>query len=179
METHDKAQSRGNPPGRLESVLPPNFNRAHNQDEPGSPSPQGSGRVFEELGHRIAELQAALARLEDALAGSPKRLRGDGHAEVNGLTGQVSYAPPRAKGPLPSKGLTPRQTDVLDLLATGMSNGEIAQRLRLSLNTVERHVSNVYLKVGARNRVDATNYALTHQALPPDLGGALPIEGIP
>ena len=78
-----------------------------------------------------------------------------------------------------SDGLTPRQTDVLELLATGLSNGEIAQRLRLSLNTVERHVSNVYLKVGARNRVDAANYALTRQALPPDLNDAPPIEGIP
>jgi predicted ATPase/DNA-binding CsgD family transcriptional regulator/transcriptional regulator with XRE-family HTH domain len=59
-------------------------------------------------------------------------------------------------------GLTPRETEVLRLVAGGNSNQQIAAELVLSLRTVERHITNVYAKVGARNRADATAYALRH-----------------
>jgi DNA-binding CsgD family transcriptional regulator len=57
-------------------------------------------------------------------------------------------------------GLTRREEEVLDHLADGASNKEIARALALSVHTVERHVANVYRKIGARNRADATSYAL-------------------
>lgn len=57
-------------------------------------------------------------------------------------------------------GLTGRESEVLALLAGGSSNKEIAARLRLSVHTVERHVANAYLKIGARNRAEATSYVL-------------------
>jgi pimeloyl-ACP methyl ester carboxylesterase/DNA-binding CsgD family transcriptional regulator len=62
----------------------------------------------------------------------------------------------------PIKGLSLRELDVLRLLAGGESNAEIARRLKLSVHTVERHVANIYRKIGARARADATAYALRH-----------------
>jgi non-specific serine/threonine protein kinase len=59
-------------------------------------------------------------------------------------------------------GLTRRETDILRLVASGNSNKQIASELVLSLRTVERHIANVYAKLGARNRADATAYALRH-----------------
>ena len=58
--------------------------------------------------------------------------------------------------------LSDREVDVLRLLAGGDSNAEIARRLTLSVHTVERHVANIYRKIDARGRADATAYALRH-----------------
>jgi predicted ATPase/DNA-binding CsgD family transcriptional regulator/transcriptional regulator with XRE-family HTH domain len=58
-------------------------------------------------------------------------------------------------------GLTAREIEVLCLLAAGHSNPEIAAALVISVKTVERHLANVYVKIGARSRVDAANYAVT------------------
>jgi pimeloyl-ACP methyl ester carboxylesterase len=57
--------------------------------------------------------------------------------------------------------LTPREQDVLRLLASGDSNTEIARRLGIAVHTVERHLANLYRKIGARGRTDAVAYALT------------------
>lgn len=57
-------------------------------------------------------------------------------------------------------GLTARELEVLRLVAAGASNGEIAATLGLSINTVERHLSNIYRKIDARGRADATAYAI-------------------
>jgi DNA-binding CsgD family transcriptional regulator len=61
---------------------------------------------------------------------------------------------------LRSDGLSRRELEVLRLVAGGESNAQIARRLGLSTHTVERHVSNLYRKIGARGRADATAYAL-------------------
>ncbi len=50
--------------------------------------------------------------------------------------------------------LTPRQLDVVALLATGMSNQEIAGRLWISVHTVAGHVASVMETIGARNRAE-------------------------
>jgi DNA-binding NarL/FixJ family response regulator len=57
-------------------------------------------------------------------------------------------------------GLTAREYEVLDLLTAGHSNPEIAAELVISVKTVERHLANVYAKIGARSRVDAAAYML-------------------
>jgi DNA-binding CsgD family transcriptional regulator/pimeloyl-ACP methyl ester carboxylesterase len=60
----------------------------------------------------------------------------------------------------PRDGLSRRELEVLRLVAAGESNRQIARRLGLSPHTVERHVANLYRKIGARGRADATAYAL-------------------
>jgi DNA-binding CsgD family transcriptional regulator len=59
-------------------------------------------------------------------------------------------------------GLTPRERDVLRLLASGRSNRDIADELVLSVHTVTRHIANIYGKLGLRSRSEATAYALRH-----------------
>ncbi len=56
-------------------------------------------------------------------------------------------------------GLSRRESEVLRLVSTGLTNNEIAERLYLSPATVNRHVANVYLKLGVRNRSEATAWA--------------------
>jgi DNA-binding CsgD family transcriptional regulator len=58
-------------------------------------------------------------------------------------------------------GLSQREFAVLRLIAAGKSNREIAEELSLSVRTVERHITNLYGKIGARGRADATAYACT------------------
>jgi DNA-binding NarL/FixJ family response regulator len=58
--------------------------------------------------------------------------------------------------------LSERELDVLRLLAAGKSNQQIADELVISLNTVRRHVSNVFDKTGVANRAQATAYAKDH-----------------
>jgi DNA-binding CsgD family transcriptional regulator len=65
-------------------------------------------------------------------------------------------------GPDVPDGLTARETEVLRLVASGRSNREIAEELVLSVRTVERHVTNLYAKIGARGKADATAYAFRH-----------------
>lgn len=55
--------------------------------------------------------------------------------------------------------LTARETEVLRLVASGSSNKEIGAELSLSVHTVERHLANIYAKIGARGRADATSFA--------------------
>jgi DNA-binding NarL/FixJ family response regulator len=59
-------------------------------------------------------------------------------------------------------GLTAREVEVLRLVASGLSNAEIAERLYLSPNTIKAHVAHVLAKVGAPNRAAATEFALRH-----------------
>jgi ATP/maltotriose-dependent transcriptional regulator MalT len=66
------------------------------------------------------------------------------------------------RGQLVPRGLSPREMEVLHLLADGHSNQEIAEALSLSVRTVERHLSNAYGKIGVQSRSAAISYLLQH-----------------
>ena len=58
--------------------------------------------------------------------------------------------------------LTPREVEVLKLIAAGLSNSEIAEALVVSAATVKTHVNRVFFKTGARDRAQAVRYAYRH-----------------
>ena len=58
--------------------------------------------------------------------------------------------------------LTERETQALRLLARGLTGKEIAAQLGVSLATAQRHIANIYTKIGARGRVEAAAYAFEH-----------------
>ena len=73
---------------------------------------------------------------------------------------------PAAPGAAASGGaddeLTPREAEVLRLIAAGQSNREIARTLFVSEATVKTHVNRIFAKTGSRDRAQATRYAYTH-----------------
>ena len=79
---------------------------------------------------------------------------------VAGLQDRADLGPTRITG-YPG-GLTPREVEVLEHLAQGKTNREIARELVLSERTVQRHISNIYAKIQVRNRAEATTFALRH-----------------
>jgi DNA-binding NarL/FixJ family response regulator len=64
--------------------------------------------------------------------------------------------------PEPDHGLSPREREVLALLATGKTNRAIAAELFLSEKTIARHVSNIFAKLALSSRAEATAYAYKH-----------------
>jgi DNA-binding CsgD family transcriptional regulator len=67
---------------------------------------------------------------------------------------------------LESLGITPRELEILELIALGLSNREIAERVNLSENTVKTHSSRVFDKLGARRRTQAVQLGKTLRLIP-------------
>jgi DNA-binding CsgD family transcriptional regulator len=63
-------------------------------------------------------------------------------------------------------GLTPRELEILELIARGLSNKEIASQLFVSENTVKTHSSRVFDKLNARRRTQAVQIAKEHGLIP-------------
>jgi DNA-binding NarL/FixJ family response regulator len=73
---------------------------------------------------------------------------------------------PATKPATPSPdGLTAREVEVLRLLATGLTDAQIAEHLVLSLHTVHAHLRTIYSKLGVTSRSAATRYAFEHQLM--------------
>ena len=72
------------------------------------------------------------------------------------------------KSSVPSPRLTERELEVLRLVATGMSNREIASQLYISENTVKNHVRNILEKLHLHTRMEAVMYAVKEKLLDPD-----------
>ena len=80
---------------------------------------------------------------------------------------RLLLAAARAPAPQPDQdhdpdALTPRESDVLRLIAEGKSNREIARALYVSEATVKTHVNRIFAKTGSRDRTQAIRYAYTH-----------------
>ncbi len=133
--------------------------------------PEGYQRVFLDAGEPMHQaLQAWLATshmqqhsVSPALVSYTQTLLDGFASEQHQKAGEkailsgsplLSHPPSQAAPPLPEP-LTPREQEVLCLLAQGASNQEIASRLVVSLRTVKKHVGNLLLKLEAQNRTHA------------------------
>ena len=94
---------------------------------------------------------------DETVAGIDRFLRGHTTAETlraTNTSGGGASAP---------NGLTAREVQILRKVAEGSTNKEIASEFRLAVSTVERHLVNLYTKIGARGRADAIAFALRHR----------------
>jgi DNA-binding NarL/FixJ family response regulator len=79
---------------------------------------------------------------------------------------EMPEPPPAVKSPgtYPA-GLTAREVEVLRLVAQGLTDAQIAERLIVSYRTVTTHMSSIYNKLGVSSRAAATRFAIEHQLL--------------
>jgi DNA-binding NarL/FixJ family response regulator len=104
-----------------------------------------------------AEIQAAIRTIHagEALLNPAVQRR---------LIQQLRGGAPRPTVSEPSlpDGLTPREAEVLRLIAEGLSNAEIAERLVVAESTVKTHINNIFSKAALRDRAQAVVYAMQH-----------------
>jgi len=79
----------------------------------------------------------------------------------------------RREGPA---GLTPREVEVLQLLAQGLSNKEIGERLVISPKTAGHHIEHIYSKIDASSRATASLFAMQHGLLPTGSPARMPVS---
>jgi len=98
----------------------------------------------------------------DALARSIRTVHAGDSILDPAITRQVVYKAVRDGGsePFPAERLTPKERRVLGLMADGLTNAEIAIRLRAAKGTVKNHVSHILAKLGARDRTHAVRLAM-------------------
>ncbi len=122
--------------------------------------PLETARARRELAQLLAadEPEVALAEARRALA-TFERLHAARHADAAAALLRTLGVRPSTARRIDGTGLTKRETEVLELLAAGLSNPEIGDRLFISRKTVEHHVGNVLAKLGLRSRAEAAAYA--------------------
>lgn len=85
------------------------------------------------------------------------------YQEIRDLKEQISHPSGFVTTPSPIKiDLTPREQSVLDLVAQGLMNKEIASRLKTSVRNVEKYVSRLFSKTGTNSRTELVRFALQH-----------------
>jgi two-component system, NarL family, response regulator NreC len=110
---------------------------------------------------RAGALGYVLKEAADAELVQAVRMAAEGRTYLNPELGaRVAAAPPEATGP--PDDLTEREVEVLGLIALGHTNGEIADRLYLSVRTVESHRAHIQQKLRRSSRAELVRYALAH-----------------
>jgi DNA-binding NarL/FixJ family response regulator len=110
-----------------------------------------------------AEIRHALRQVLDNQAVIDPAVQ---HHVVDAIAALSPAQASRWPSPLPA-GLTPREAEVLTLIATGMSNREIAEHLVISEGTVKSHINHLLAKIDARDRAQAVTFAYQHGLAPP------------
>jgi len=105
----------------------------------------------------LGDTEAAASTIDEFLGEAEERVA-PWEAGVAAGTGREESRPGYAN----AGGLTAREVEVLRRLAGGKTNNEIAEELYVSVRTIERHIANIYGKIGTRGRANATAYALSH-----------------
>jgi DNA-binding NarL/FixJ family response regulator len=108
---------------------------------------------------------AAEAATPDAARGGPAAAGAGGALATAGDTAPA--AAPMASAPMASSvdGLSGREIEVLRLVAAGLSNRAIGERLHISPNTAANHVRSILQKTASANRAEATAYGARHALL--------------
>jgi DNA-binding NarL/FixJ family response regulator len=91
--------------------------------------------------------------------GAALRSTAAGHATFDPEVSRRLVAALAPTPPAATDGLTSRETEVLKLIARGLSNPEIAELLFIGEATVKTHINNTFAKIGARHRAEAVRYA--------------------
>jgi DNA-binding CsgD family transcriptional regulator len=115
--------------------------------------------------HGQGDRRQARALLEDAREMFERLGLGYHAGRAAELLAQPALDSARNRSRYPD-GLTPREADILRLVAAGFSSREVGESLVLSVRTVERHIANAYLKTGTHNRAQLTAYVLSHGLTP-------------
>ena len=114
-----------------------------------------------ERAEAVYEASAARAELARALAADGRRDEAGRHLELAARARAELDEPADADCPL-----TPRELEVLALIAGGLSNARIAAELVVSPHTIHRHVSNLLARLGCTTRAEAVGVATSHDWLP-------------
>ena len=107
------------------------------------------------------QIAAAISRVASGEASLDEAIQTKVVAAVTAGAGAEPAATEPQRAELPDD-LTAREAEVLGLIAGGLSNQEIAERLVVSPATVKSHVNHLFAKIGARDRAQAVGYAYRH-----------------
>ena len=104
------------------------------------------------------EILTALRQVAHGLAAIDPAVQ---HHLLDALAASLPQLSDTEAGRLPD-GLTAREAEVLRLLAQGLANAQIAEKLFVSQSTVKTHINNLFAKTGVNDRAQAVSYAYQH-----------------
>ena len=120
-------------------------------------------RAVEALRTQLGEQAFATAWAEGRTMSPEQALAAPGQVTLSASTKEERPSSPTTTSPPPyPDGLTAREVEVLRVVAQGLTNEQVAERLIISPRTVDTHLTSIYSKIGVSSRVAATRYAIEH-----------------